>query len=44
MGIFRRAALNIVRTMQQNFSPDVSISLLRDKIGHHPWILAAALP
>ena len=44
MGIFRRAALNMVRTVQQNLSADVSIGLLRDKIGRHPWILAAALP
>ena len=26
------------------FSADVSIGLLRDRIGRHPWILAAALP
>ena len=44
MGILRRAALNMVRTVQQNFSADVSIGLLRDRIGRHPWILAAALP
>ena len=44
MGILRRAALNMVRTLQQNFSADVSIGLLRDRIGRHPWILAAALP
>ncbi len=44
MGIFRRAALNMVRTVQQNLSADVSIGLLRDRIGRHPWILAAALP
>ena len=44
MGIFRRVALNMVRTVQQYFSTDVSIGLLRDKIGRHPWILAAALP
>jgi predicted transposase YbfD/YdcC len=44
MGIFRRAALNRVRTVQQNLSADVSIGLLRDRIGRHPWILAAALP
>ena len=44
MGILRRAALNMVRTVQQNFSTDVSIGLLRDRIGRHFWILAAALP
>ena len=44
MGILRRAALNMVCTVQQNFSADVSIGLLRDKIGRHPWTLAAALP
>lgn len=44
MGILRRAALNIVCTVQQNCSTDVSISLLCDQIGRHPWVLAAALP
>ena len=44
MGIFRRAALNMVRTVQQNLDTNVSIGLLRDRIGRHPWILAAALP
>ncbi|MCY4521932.1 MAG: ISAs1 family transposase, partial [Caldilineaceae bacterium] len=44
MGILRRAALNMLRTLQQNFSKDVSIGLLRDRIGRQPWILAAALP
>ena len=44
MGIFRRAALNMVRTVQQNLGTHVSIGLLRDRIGRHPWILAAALP
>ena len=44
MGIFRRATLNMVCTVQQNLSADVSIGLLRDRIGRHPWILAAALP
>ena len=44
MGILRRAALNMVRTVQQNFSEDVFMGLLRDRIGRHPWILAAALP
>ena len=44
MGILRRTALNMVRTVQQNCSADVSIGLLRDRIGRHPWILAAALP
>ena len=44
MGILRRAALNMIRTVQQNFSADVSMGLLRDRIGRHPWILAAALP
>ncbi len=31
MGILRRAALNMVRTVQQHFSTDVSIGLLRDR-------------
>ena len=44
MGIFRRAALNRVRTVQQNLGTHVSIGLLRDRIGRHPWILVAALP
>ena len=44
MDILRRAALNMVRTIQQNVSPDVSIGLLHDRIGRHLWILAAALP
>ena len=44
MGIFRRAALNRVRTVQQNLGTHVSIRLLRDRIGRYPWILAAALP
>ena len=44
MGIFRRAALNMVRTVQQNLGTDVSIRLLRDRIGRHSWILATALP
>lgn len=33
-----------VRTIQQNFRPDVSIGLLRDRIGHQPWPLASTLP
>ena len=36
MGILRRGTLNMVRTVQQNSSADVSIGLLRDRIGHHP--------
>ncbi len=40
MGIFRRAALNMVRMVQQNFRPDLSIGLLRDKIGRNPALLA----
>ena len=34
----------MLRTLQQHFSKDVSIGLLRDRIGRQPWILAAALP
>ena len=44
MGILRRAALNMVRTVQQNLSSFVSIGLLRDRIGRQPWILASSLP
>ena len=36
-------ALNTVRTIQQHFRLDVSIGLLRDRIGRQPWILASAL-
>ena len=36
IGILRRAALNMVRTLQQNFSADVSIGLWRDRIGRQP--------
>ncbi len=43
MDILRRTNPNIVRTIQQNVSPDVSIGLLHDRIGRHPWILAAVL-
>ena len=43
MGILRRAALNIVRTLQQHFRPDLSIGLLRDKIGRNPALLAPIL-
>ncbi len=42
-GRLRRAALNIVRTLQQNFRPDLSIGLLRDKIGRNPALLAPIL-
>ena len=37
MGILRRAALNMVRTGQQNLDSFVSIGLLRDRIGRQPW-------
>ena len=43
MGILRRAALNMVRTVQQNFRPDLSIGLLRDKIRRNPTLLAPLL-
>ena len=43
MAILRRSALNMVRTVQQNFRPDLSIGLPRDKIGHHPALLAPVL-
>lgn len=43
MAILRRAALNMVKTFQQQFEPDVSIGLLRDRIGRRPWILAPIL-
>ena len=44
MGILPRGTLNMVRTVQQNSGPDLSIGLLRDRIGHRPWILVYALP
>ena len=44
MAILRRAALNMLRTIQRKLETDVSIGLLRDRIGRQPWILAAALP
>ena len=43
MGILRRAALNIVRMVQQNFKPDLSIRLLRDKIRRNPVLLIPRL-
>ena len=43
MGILRRAALNMVHALQQNFRPDWSIGLLRDKIGCNPALLAPIL-
>ena len=44
IGVLRRAALNLLRTIQRKLETDVSIGLLRDRIGRQPWILAAALP
>ena len=44
VGILRRTVLNMIRTMQRKLETDVSIGLLRDRIGRQPWILAAALP
>ncbi len=44
MGILRRTALNMIRTIQRKLETDVSIGLLRDRIGRPPRILAAALP
>ena len=44
MGILRRAALNMVRTIQRKLETDMSIGLLRAHIGRQPWILAATLP
>ncbi len=43
MAILRRSPLNMVRTVQQNFRPDLSIGLLRDKIGRNPVLLAPIL-
>ena len=44
MAILCRAALNMLRTIQRKLETDLSIGLLRDRIGRQPWILAAALP
>ena len=44
MAVLRRTALNMLRTIQGKLETDVSIGLLRDRIGRQPWILAAALP
>ena len=35
-GILQRAALNMVRTLQQNFRTDMFTGLLRDLIRHQP--------
>lgn len=43
MVILRRAAMNLVRPVQQHFRPDLSIGLLRDKIGRNPVLLAPIL-
>ena len=44
MGILRRAALNMVHTVQQQFRSYGSIGLLRERIGRQPWLLAPSLP
>ena len=44
MGILRRSALNMVRTIPRKLEMDVSIGLLRNRLGHQPWSLAAVLP
>ena len=44
MAILRRTVLNLLHTIQRKLETDVSTGLLRDRIGHQPWILAAALP
>ena len=43
MGTLRRTALNMVRTVQQKFRPDLSIGPLRDKIGSNSALLAPIL-
>ena len=43
MGILRRAAMNLVRTVQQHFRSDLSIGLPRDKIGRNSALLALIL-
>lgn len=44
MGSLSQDALNMERTVQQNFRPDWSTGPRRDRIGRRPWTLAAALP
>ena len=34
----RQAALNMVRVVQRHFGSDLSIGLLRDRLGCQPWI------
>ena len=34
----------MVYTMHKNSGLDLSIRLLRDRIGHRPWILALSCP
>ena len=44
MGVLGRAILNMVRTVQRNLATNVSLGLLRDRIGYRLRILASALP
>lgn len=44
MSILYRTALHMMRTLQGKLQTDVSIGLLRDRIGGQLWILASALP
>ena len=44
MDILRQTTLNLVRTIQRKLETNVSIGLLRDRMGYRPWILASALP
>ena len=44
MGILRRTVLNMVRMIQGNLGTAESIGLLRDRIGHRPWIWPPPCP
>ena len=39
LGILHRTTLNMLRTIQRKLETDVSIRLLRDRIGRQPWNL-----
>ena len=44
MAILGPTVLNMLCTIQRKLETDVSIGLLRDRIGRQPWLPAAALP
>ena len=44
MAILRETTLNMVRTVQQNCRPGVSMGTVARPNGRRPWMLATALP